>query len=132
MSLNKVMIIGNLGKDPDLKGTVCKLNIATSSKRKNADGEWTEETEWHRVTTFGKVAENCAKFLAKGRTVYVEGRLKTSKYTDKEGVEKYSTDILADKVDFLSGGKSADEGEKKTYPVTEDGHADFSDEEIPF
>ena len=102
--VNKSIIIGNLGRDPELRHTnggkaVCNLAVATSYKPK--DGE--EQTEWHRVTVWGNQAEDCGKFLEKGRQVYVEGRLQTRKYTDKQGVEKYATEIVAERVQFLGG-----------------------------
>lgn len=113
--LNKVMVIGNLGQDPELKTfggqPCCKFSVATSEKWKDKQGQAHERTEWHRVTVWGKTAENCAKYLAKGRKVYVEGKLQTSSY-DKEGQKHYSTDIIAQTVQFLtpanSGGGSRD------------------------
>lgn len=111
MSLNKVMLIGNLGADPELRHTssqmaVSTLRIATGERRKDQSGNWVEHTEWHSVVTFGKTAENCSQFLAKGRQVFVEGRLQTRKWQDKEGKDRYSTEIIANTVQFL-GGKSA-------------------------
>jgi len=122
--LNKVQIIGSLGRDPELKtsgaGTsYTKITVATSERVKKGE-EWVDHTEWHRVTIFGKQAENLVKYCKKGRRVYVEGKLRTSKYTDENGVEKFSTDILADDVKFLSApDKQAD-------------NAQEADEEIPF
>ena len=109
-SVNKVIIVGNLGKDPELKTTtsgtsVCNLSIATAYKPK--EGE--EKTEWHRVTVWGKTAENCAKYLKKGSSAYFEGRLETRKY-EKDGQERYSTEIVADMVQFLGGKPSAEGG----------------------
>ena len=131
MSLNKVMLIGNLGRDPELRHTaknfaVCTLNLATTEKQKDSSGNWVDHTEWHRVSVFGKTAENCAKYLAKGRQIYVEGKIRTRKYTDKAGVEKYSTEILADTIQFI-GGKPAGNNSNREYssggsaaPVTEE------------
>lgn len=107
-SLNKVMLIGNLGADPELKHigdnrAVANLSIATNEKFKKKDGELQERTEWHRVTVWGEQAENCAKYLAKGRSVYVEGRLQTRMY-EKDGQKHYATEIVADRVTFLAGG----------------------------
>ena len=113
--VNKVIIIGNLGRDPELRNTqggnpVCSLSVATTRKwRSKQSNETVEETEWHRVSVFGKSAENCANFLAKGRQVYVEGRLRTRSYDDKEGVKRYSTEVIADTVQFL-GGKGGQGG----------------------
>jgi len=111
--VNKAIVIGNLGRDPEIRHTtngtaVCRLNVATTRNYMNKNtNERVEETEWHRISVWGKAAENCEKFLAKGRQVYVEGRLKTNKYTDKEGAERYSTEIVADTVQFL-GGRGGD------------------------
>ena len=105
-SVNKVILIGNLGQDPDLKfsstGTaICKLSIATSQKRKDQSGQYQDETQWHRVTLFGKQAEICGEYLAKGKKVYIEGRIQYDKYTDKDGVTKYTTDIIANDMRFM-------------------------------
>ena len=113
-SLNKVMLIGNLGADPELKHTgnnraVCNLSIATNESFKDKEGQRQERTEWHRVTVWGETAENCGKYLAKGRSVYVEGRLQTRSY-DKDGQKHYSTEIVADRVTFLGGGNGQREG----------------------
>ncbi len=106
--INKVILVGNLGADPETKTTqsgmvVCSLRIATTERKKDASGNWADYTEWHRVTVFGKTAENAQKFLKKGRQVYVEGKLRTTKYQDKDGKERYSTDVIADDVKFLGG-----------------------------
>ena len=105
-SVNKVILVGNLGRDPEIRylpsgDPVANITIATSSKYKNKTGEMVEETEWHRVTFFGKLAEIVGQYLKKGRSVYVEGRIKTRKYTDKDGVEKYATDIIANEMQML-------------------------------
>lgn len=105
-SVNKVILIGNLGKDPEVRympsgEPVANITIATTSKYKNKTGEMVEETEWHRITFFGKLAEIVSQYLKKGRPVYVEGRLKTRKYTDKDGAEKYATDIIANEMQML-------------------------------
>jgi single-strand DNA-binding protein len=107
-SVNKVILVGNLGRDPEIRylpsgDPVANIAIATSSKYKGKDGNMVEETEWHRVTFFGKLAEIVGQYLKKGRSVYVEGRLKTRKYTDKDGVEKYATDIIANEMQMLGG-----------------------------
>ena len=105
-SVNKVILVGNLGRDPEIRylpsgDAVANVTIATSSKYKNKTGEMVEETEWHRVTFFGKLAEIVGQYLKKGRSVYVEGRIKTRKYTDKDGVEKFATDIIANEMQML-------------------------------
>ncbi|MCG5053987.1 MAG: single-stranded DNA-binding protein [Myxococcales bacterium] len=109
-SVNKVILIGNLGADPELRYTpngnrpVCSLRIATSEVFKDKAGQKQEQTEWHRVTVWGDQAENCNKYLAKGRSVYVEGRLQTRSWDDKEGNKRYSTEVVAERVKFLGGG----------------------------
>src|SRR5450759_1030565 len=118
-SVNKVILVGNLGRDPEIRylpsgDPVANITIATSSKYKSKTGEMVEETEWHRVTFFGKLAEIVGQYLKKGRSVYVEGRIKTRKYTDKDGVEKYATDIIANEMQMLGsregmGGPSGDD-----------------------
>ncbi len=122
--VNKVIIIGNLGRDPELRYTqggsaVCQLNIATTRRYTNRTNEQVEETEWHRVVVWGKQAEHCSNYLSKGRQVYVEGRLQTRNYDDKDGVKRYSTEIVAETVQFLGGagearggGRGADSGHR--------------------
>jgi single-strand DNA-binding protein len=105
-SVNKVILVGNLGRDPEVRylpsgDPVANVTIATSSRYKSKTGEMVEETEWHRVTFFGKLAEIVGQYLKKGRSVYVEGRIKTRKYTDKDGVEKFATDIIANEMQML-------------------------------
>lgn len=112
--VNKAIILGHLGRDPELKymqsgQPVCKLNIATSRKYTNKNNEPVEETEWHRVSVWGKQAEHCNNFLTKGRQVYVEGRLRTSSY-DKDGQKHYTTEIIADTVQFIGGRDGASGG----------------------
>ncbi len=114
-SVNKVILIGNLGADPELKYTpsnrpVCNLSIATNEVWKDKNGQKQEKTEWHRVNVWGESAEHCSKYLAKGRTVYVEGRLQTRSWDDKEGKKRYSTEVVADRVVFLGGGGGAEGG----------------------
>ena len=123
-TVNKVILVGRLGRDPELnfskKGTaICKLSIATN----NHD----DTTEWHRVVVFGKQADACGKYLTKGREVYLEGRIKTDKY-EKDGVERYSTEIIANEITFLSGGRRNDGG---SAPAPEQSSAP-EDDELPF
>ncbi len=111
-SVNKVIIVGNLGRDPEMRympsgDAIANVAVATSYKSKDKNtGEQKELTEWHRISFFGKLAEIVGQYLKKGSTVYVEGRLQTRKYTDKDGVEKYATDIVAESMQML-GGKPA-------------------------
>ena len=106
-SVNKVIIVGNLGKDPEIRylpsgSAICNITVATSRQWKDkTSGERQEETEWHRITFFDRMAEIAGEYLKKGKSVYVEGRLKTRKYTDKDGVEKYATDIIATEMQLL-------------------------------
>ena len=107
-SVNKVILLGNLGRDPETRYTtggdaVTNLNIATSEQWKDKNGEKQEKTEWHRVVLFGRQAEIAGEYLKKGRSVYIEGRLQTRKYTDKDGVEKYSTEIVGARMQLLGG-----------------------------
>jgi len=108
-SVNKVILIGNLGKDPEVRyapsgSAICNVTIATSRQWKDkTSGERQEETEWHRVVFFDRLAEIAGEYLKKGRPVYVEGRLRTRKWTDKDGVEKYTTEITATDMQLLGG-----------------------------
>ena len=111
-SVNKVILLGNLGRDPETRYTtggdaVTNLSIATSEQWKDKSGEKQERTEWHRVVLFGRQAEVAGEYLKKGRSVYIEGRLQTRKYTDKDGVEKYSTEIVADRMQLIGGARDA-------------------------
>ena len=104
--LNKVMIIGRLGADPELRYTqsgqpICSLRVATDESYTDKDGNRVERTEWHRVSVFGKAAENCNQYLGKGSLVYVEGKLATRKWQDQNGQERYTTEIRAERVQFL-------------------------------
>ena len=114
-SVNKAIILGNLGKDPELRHTqqgkaVCTLRVATNEVWTDAAGERKERTEWHTIVVWGRQAENCNQYLKKGRSVYVEGRLQTRKWQDKEGGDRYSTEITADRVQFVGGGKGEGAG----------------------
>jgi single-strand DNA-binding protein len=107
-SLNKVMLIGNLGKDPEVRYTaagtaVASFSVATSEKFKNKNGEWEEKTEWHNVTLWARLAEIAGEYLAKGKTVYIEGRLQTRKWQDRDGKDRYTTEIVGEKMQMLSG-----------------------------
>ena len=113
MSVNKVILVGNLGRDPEVRETksgnqVANLRVATTHRSKVGD-EWQDQTEWHTVTVFGKQAELCGRYLEKGRQVYIEGRNQTRKWQDKDGNDRYSTEVVANDVKFL-GGKPAGGG----------------------
>jgi single-strand DNA-binding protein len=117
-SVNKVIIVGNLGRDPEIRympsgDAIANIAVATSYKSKDRNtGEQKELTEWHRISFFGRLAEIVGQYLKKGSSVYVEGRLQTRKYTDKDGVEKYATDIIAENMQMLGGraGMGGDAG----------------------
>jgi len=117
-SVNKVIIVGNLGRDPEIRympsgDAIANIAVATSYKSKDRNtGEQKETTEWHRISFFGRMAEIVGQYLKKGSSVYVEGRLQTRKYTDKDGVEKYATDIVAENMQMLGGrsGMGGDAG----------------------
>ena len=115
-SVNKVILIGNLGRDPETRYTtggdaVTNLNIATSEVWKDKAGEKQEKTEWHRVVLFGRQAEIAGEYLKKGRSVYIEGRLQTRKYTDKDGVEKYATEVVGDRMQLLGSREGTGAGD---------------------
>lgn len=105
-SVNKVLLVATLGKDPEVRqaqngNAICNLSAATSRKYKDAQGNAQEETEWHRISLFGKMAELAGQYLSKGSSVYIEGRLRTRKYTDKEGIDRYVTEIIGENMQFL-------------------------------
>lgn len=106
--INKVILVGNLGQDPETRysqsgSAITTISVATSESWKDKNGEMQERTEWHRVKFFGRLAEIAGEYLKKGRQVYIEGSLRTEKYTDKQGVEKYATDIIANEMQMLGG-----------------------------
>jgi single-strand DNA-binding protein len=139
-SVNKVILIGNLGADPELRYTpggtaVVDLRIATNRRYKTRDGDWQEETEWHSVVVWSKQAENCKEYLAKGRTVYIEGRLQTRSWDDqKSGQKRYKTEVVADTVQFLGGKGGGGGGYDSAPPPRADNEApqDMGDDDIPF
>ncbi|RNF86114.1 single-stranded DNA-binding protein [Montanilutibacter psychrotolerans] len=113
--VNKVILVGNLGNDPEVKYTqggmaVTTLSLATTSVRKDRDGNQQERTEWHRVKLFGKLGEIAGEYLKKGRQVYIEGSIRYDKFTGQDGVEKYFTDIVADEMQMLGGGSEGGGG----------------------
>jgi len=156
-SVNKVILIGNLGRDPETRflpdgGAITNISIATTDVWKDKSGDKQEKTEWHRVAFFGKLAEIAGEYLKKGSQVYVEGRLQTRKWQDKEGHEKFTTEIIADRMQMLGsragmGGAAASgaEGDRShegggssgggsSKPQTKGGAAKFDDfeDDIPF
>ena len=116
--MNKVMLIGRLGRDPELRYTqsgapVCSMAVATDESYKDRDGNKVDKAEWHRVNAFQRTAENCASYLSKGSLVYVEGSLQTRKYTDRDGVERSVTEIKAQTVQFLEYRKDREGGQQQ-------------------
>lgn len=141
MGLNKAMIIGNLGGDPEVRYTqsgaaVANFSIATNETWVDKAGKKQERTEWHRIVVFGKLAESCGKYLAKGRSVYVEGRIQTRNWEGKDGKQNYTTEIIASTVEFLSdGGRSGGGGQSSAGSSPEPGPSfdqSFNDDDLPF
>lgn len=117
-SVNKVILIGNLGRDPETRympdgGAVANVSIATTDTWKDKNGEKQEKTEWHRVAFFGKLAEIAGEYLKKGSQVYVEGRLQTRKWQDKDGQDKYTTEIIADRMQMLGSRQGMGGGDRE-------------------
>lgn len=151
MSVNKVILLGNLGKDPEVRYTpqqtaIGTFSIATTERRKDSSGNWTDHTEWHNIVCFGKTAENCQKYLKKGRQVFIEGRLQTRKWQDKEGNNRYTTEIVAGDVRFVGGSRgeaaSSSGGDFAESAPADNGGSmppagappavNFEDDDIPF
>jgi single-strand DNA-binding protein len=137
--VNKAIIVGNLGKDPDVRFTpsgraVCKFPVATSERWTDQQGQKQERTEWHNIVVWGKQAETCGQYLAKGRQVYVEGSIRSRQYDDKDGNKRYITEIVARDVRFLGGGGGRASMEAGiTAPPGEDVESSGAEEDdIPF
>lgn len=152
--INKVIIVGNLGNDPEVRysqggSAITTISVATSESWKDKQtGEQQERTEWHRVKFFGRLAEIAGEYLKKGSQVYIEGSLRTDKYTDKNGVERYTTDIIAAEMQMLGGKQNGDGGERPARgaargaqsapqrsapaPAPAPAGGTFDDDEIPF
>jgi len=148
-SVNKVILIGNLGKDPELKHTssgtaVATMTIATNERFKDKSGEWQDRTEWHNVVLWQRLAEIASEYLKKGRSVYVEGRLQTRSWEDKQGQKRYTTEIVASDLVLLGGGRGEEGGGRSSRggEFDQSGHGDFdsaparsteiTDDDIPF
>jgi single-strand DNA-binding protein len=150
-SVNKVILVGNLGRDAELRYTpggaaVATLNLATTEVFKDREGQKKEDTQWHRVILWGKTAETLQDYLTKGKQIYVEGKLQTRKWKDKDGNDKYTTEVRGDRVVLLSGGgrsEGAGRGEgggagRAAAPSDEFSHAEpggsveLTDDDIPF
>jgi single-strand DNA-binding protein len=139
-TVNKVIIVGHLGRDPETRhmpngDAVCTVSVATSETWKDkTTGEKKEATEWHRVLFFGRLAEIADQYLHKGSAIYVEGSLRTRKWTDKSGVERYTTEIRGDTMKMLGGKMDEEEGQQKSRPKAADPSGDngFAEDGIPF
>ncbi|MBN6741656.1 single-stranded DNA-binding protein [Acidithiobacillus sp. MC6.1] len=147
-SVNKMILMGHLGRDPEMRyqpsgGAIANFSIATSETFKDKEGNKQERTEWHRVVLFGRTAEIAGEYLRKGSMVYVEGRLQTRKWTDKEGQERYTTEIVGDRLQMVGGrhdgGSSGSEGGAeeggKVNPAQHESassHSEDFDDQIPF
>lgn len=135
-SLNRVTLIGCLGKDPEVRYTasgtaVASFSLATSEKFKDKGGEWVKKTEWHNITLWARLAEIAGEYISKGKTVCIEGRLQTRKWVDKDGVERYTTEIVGEKLIMLGGGKGgSDSGQSASEPQRDEPYD--PDSEIPF
>lgn len=111
MSFNKIIVVGNLGRDPELRYTpqgtaVCDFSIATNEKKRDKSGEMQDVTTWFRITTWNKQAETASKYLTKGKSVYIEGRLRVEEYTDRDGKTRFSLEVNATDMQFLGGGNA--------------------------
>lgn len=115
MGINKVILVGNLGGDPEIKKTasdqsITLFNLATSKSWTNREGQRQESTDWHRIVVWGKLGETCAQYLAKGRQVYIEGRIQTRSWEDDKGQKRYTTEVIANQVLFLGSAQNAADG----------------------
>lgn len=131
--INKAILIGNLGGDPELRHTpngasVCNFSIATNESWTDKSGDKQERTEWHRIIVWGRTGEACAKHLSKGRQVYVEGRIQTRKWEDKDGITRFLTEVVAQHVQFLGGGGGGRRDDDAPPPSDEF----VDDSDIPF
>lgn len=156
MSVNKVILLGRLGQDPELKYTpngaaVCSFSMATTESWTDKQGQKQEKTEWHKIVVWGKLAELCNQYLAKGRQAFVEGRLQTRSWDDKDGVKRYTTEVMAATVQFIGGSSNANNSNASSgqgqqdrssnqpqsgspsneeYQISNDAH--FASDDIPF
>ena len=139
--MNQVILIGNLTRDPEVRYTtggsqmaVCRFTVAVNERRRNAAGEWEDSPSFIPIVVFGKQAENCEKYLAKGRKVAISGRIQTGSYTNKEGNKVYTTDVIANNVEFLStrGDNHQQISPQTEIPDREGDSSPFTDDDIPF
>jgi single-strand DNA-binding protein len=138
--MNIAVIIGNLGADPELRHTkngnaVCNFTVATTDRWKDKQGNQQEKTEWHKIVVWGKQAENCERYLSKGRKVSVRGSIQTRDWEDKDGNKRYTTEIVGQEVEFLGGGEGGGGGrgrERRSPPLAANFDQSFNDDDIPF
>jgi single-strand DNA-binding protein len=138
-SVNKVILVGNLGKDAELRYTpggtaVATLRLATTDRFKDKDGQWKDQTEWHTVVIWDKTAESLAEYLRKGKQIYVEGRLQTRSWDDREGKKRYTTEVRGDRIVLLGGRGPQAEREEPAAPPAEPPReaTELTDDDIPF
>ena len=139
MSFNKVILVGNLGRDPELRYTpqgtpVCSFSMATNERRKDKTGEMQDQTTWFRVTLWGRQAETASQYLSKGRPVYIEGRLRVEEWTDRDGKQRHTLEVNATDMQFIGGGKGAEEAPMERAAAAGAGpdQAEMVDDDIPF
>ena len=150
MSFNKITIVGNLGRDPELRYTpqgnaVCNFSVATNEKKKDKAGDLQDVTTWFRITLWGKQAENASKYLTKGSPIYVEGRLRVEEWTDRDGGQRYTLEVQATDMQFISGGSRGEDSyadnsaaDDSNYDDRSTSNSNFSnqsapsDDDIPF
>jgi single-strand DNA-binding protein len=139
MSFNKVILVGNLGRDPELRYTpqgtpVCSFTMATNERRKDKTGEMQDQVTWFRVTLWGRQAETASQYLTKGRPVYIEGRLRVEEWTDRDGKPRHTLEVHATDMQFIGGGRGEEAPVARAAAAGEPVHAqaDPSDDDIPF
>jgi single-strand DNA-binding protein len=144
MSFNKIIVVGNLGRDPELRYTpqgtpVCSFTLATNEKRKDKTGEMQDQTTWFKITLWGRQAETASQYLTKGRPVYIEGRLRVEEWTDRDGKPRHTLEVHATDMQFIGGGgggggarSEEHSGEKPPTHEAATGHADAAEDDVPF
>jgi single-strand DNA-binding protein len=141
MSFNKITLVGNLGRDPELRYTpqgtpVCSFTLATNEKRKDRAGEMQDVTTWFRVTLWGRQAETASQYLTKGRPIYIEGRLRVEEWTDKDNKQRYTLEVHATDMQFIGGGRADDapaaSQRGRSAPDMPQGEGEMADDDIPF
>lgn len=144
MSFNKITLVGNLGRDPELRYTpqgtpVCSFSLATNERRKDKTGEMQDQTTWFRVTLWGRQAETASQYLAKGRPVYIEGRLRVEEWTDRDGKPRHTLEVNATDMQFIGGGRSEEQAAERasgssapSEQASEPQHDFAADDDVPF